>query len=70
MRNNSGCNFLPVTEAEQDAVVDLIAFDPTSGDLITGTGGLRKVRVGSAQEVNAAVRGSSTISTTRTFQPC
>jgi hypothetical protein len=35
-----------LTEAEQDAVVDLIAFDPTCGDLIAGTGGLRKVRVG------------------------
>jgi mRNA-degrading endonuclease RelE of RelBE toxin-antitoxin system len=31
---------------EQDAIVDLIAFDPTCGDLIPGTGGLRKVRVG------------------------
>jgi hypothetical protein len=31
---------------EQDAIVDLIAFEPTCGDLIAGTGGLRKVRVG------------------------
>src|SRR5580700_11106459 len=31
---------------EQDAVVDLIAYEPTCGDLIPGTGGLRKVRVG------------------------
>lgn len=31
--------------AEQDAIVDLIAFDPTRGDLIPGTGGLRKLRV-------------------------
>jgi hypothetical protein len=31
---------------EQDAVVDLIAHDPTCGDLIPGMGGLRKVRVG------------------------
>ncbi len=35
-----------LSEAEQSAVVDLIAFDPTCGDLIPGTGGLRKVRVG------------------------
>ena len=35
-----------LTEAERDAVVDLVAFDPTCGDLISGTGGLRKVRVG------------------------
>jgi mRNA-degrading endonuclease RelE of RelBE toxin-antitoxin system len=31
---------------ERDAVVDLIAHDPTCGDVIPGTGGLRKVRVG------------------------
>lgn len=30
---------------EQDAIVDLIAYEPTCGDLIPGTGGLRKVRV-------------------------
>ncbi|MDP2411384.1 MAG: type II toxin-antitoxin system RelE/ParE family toxin [Pseudolabrys sp.] len=35
-----------LSEAEQSAVVDLIAFDPACGDLIRGTGGLRKVRVG------------------------
>ena len=27
-------------------MVDLIAYEPTCGDLIPGTGGLRKVRVG------------------------
>lgn len=31
---------------ERDAVVDLIAHDPTCGDVIQGTGGLRKVRIG------------------------
>jgi hypothetical protein len=35
-----------LTEAEQDAVVDLIAYEPTRGDLIAGTGGLRKLRIG------------------------
>jgi len=35
-----------LSEAEQSAVVDLIAYEPTCGDLIVGTGGLRKVRVG------------------------
>ncbi|WP_245431272.1 type II toxin-antitoxin system RelE/ParE family toxin [Rhodoplanes roseus] len=35
-----------LTTDEQAAVVDLIAFDPTCGDLIPGTGGLRKLRVG------------------------
>ena len=31
---------------EQDAIIDLIAYEPTCGELIPGTGGLRKVRVG------------------------
>jgi hypothetical protein len=31
---------------EQAAIVDLIAYEPTCGDLIPGTRGLRKVRVG------------------------
>jgi hypothetical protein len=35
-----------LSAAEQDAVVDLIAYEPTCGDLIPGTGGLRKVRIG------------------------
>lgn len=35
-----------LTAEEQDAIVDLIAYEPTCGDLIPGTGGLRKVRVG------------------------
>src|SRR5579871_4515159 len=35
-----------LTSEEQDAVIDLIAYEPTCGDVIPGTGGLRKVRVG------------------------
>jgi len=35
-----------LTAREQDAVIDLLAYEPTRGDLIPGTGGLRKVRVG------------------------
>jgi len=35
-----------LTADEQEAVVDLIAYEPTCGDLIPGTGGLRKVRIG------------------------
>jgi len=34
-----------LTEAEQDAVIDLIAYEPDCGDLIPGTGGLRKLRI-------------------------
>jgi hypothetical protein len=35
-----------LTAGEQDAVIDLIAYEPTCGDLIPASGGLRKVRVG------------------------
>jgi hypothetical protein len=35
-----------LTADEQAAVVDLVAYEPDCGDLIPGTGGLRKVRVG------------------------
>jgi hypothetical protein len=35
-----------LTPAEQDAVIDLVAYEPTCGDIISGTGGLRKIRVG------------------------
>jgi hypothetical protein len=34
-----------LTSDEQDAVIDLVAYEPTRGDLIPGTGGLRKLRV-------------------------
>ena len=35
-----------LTPPEQDAVIDLLAYEPTCGDIIIGTGGLRKIRVG------------------------
>ncbi len=31
---------------EQEAVIDLVAYEPACGDVIPGTGGLRKVRIG------------------------
>jgi hypothetical protein len=34
-----------LTDEERTAIVDMIAADPTQGDLMQGTGGLRKVRV-------------------------
>jgi hypothetical protein len=38
---------IELLNAEQrDAVIDLIAYEPTCGDIIPGSGGLRKVRVG------------------------
>ena len=35
-----------LTAEEQDAVIDLVAYEPACGDVIPGTGGLRKVRIG------------------------
>jgi hypothetical protein len=35
-----------LTPDEQDAVIDLVAYEHTCGDVIPGTGGLRKVRIG------------------------
>jgi hypothetical protein len=35
-----------LTEEERTAVVNMIAQDPLAGDLMPGTGGLRKVRIG------------------------
>src|SRR5689334_25279696 len=35
-----------LTADEQAAVIDLVAYEPACGDLVPGTGGLRKVRVG------------------------
>ena len=34
-----------MTEAERGAAVDLIAANPQAGDMISGGGGIRKVRV-------------------------
>lgn len=34
-----------ISEAERARIVDLLAADPTIGDVIKGTGGCRKVRV-------------------------
>lgn len=35
-----------LTAGQRDAVVDLVAYEPSCGDVIPGTGGLRKVRIG------------------------
>jgi hypothetical protein len=53
---------------EQDAVIDLIAYEPTCGDLIPGTGGLRKVRVAADTAESAAEQESCTTSTTPAFR--
>jgi hypothetical protein len=35
-----------LSRLEQDAVIDLVAYEPACGDLIPDSGGLRKVRIG------------------------
>ena len=35
-----------LTAGQCDAVIDLVAYEPTCGDIIPGSGGLRKVRIG------------------------
>ena len=35
-----------LTTGQRDAVIDLVAYEPTCGDIIPGSGGLRKVRIG------------------------
>ena len=35
-----------LTSEEQDAVINLVAYEPTCGDVIPGAGGIRKVRIG------------------------
>jgi hypothetical protein len=36
----------PCVLEQRDAIVDLIAYEPTRGDIIPGSGGLRKIRIG------------------------
>ena len=35
-----------LTAGQRDAVIDLVAYEPTCGDINPGSGGLRKVRIG------------------------
>jgi len=35
-----------LTPEERDAVIDLVAYEPTCGNVMPGAGGLRKVRIG------------------------
>ena len=35
-----------LTAGQRDAVIDLVAYEPTCGDIISGSGGLRKVLIG------------------------
>ena len=53
---------------EREEIVTMVASDPECGELIQGTGGFRKVRVGRAAWGSAAERESSTFFATRTFR--
>ena len=53
-----------MTDEERVLLVDYLAYNPTSGDLIPGTGGVRKLRWVWRGEASAAVRGWSTSITT------
>jgi hypothetical protein len=58
-----------LTREQQDALIDLVAYEPTFGDLIPGSGGLRKARVGIEKGVeSAAARVSFIIFTTQMFR--
>ena len=42
---------------DKEAVIDFLAFNPEAGDLIPGTGGVRKVRVPVKGKGSAAALG-------------
>lgn len=52
-----------MTEPERAAVVDFFAADPSAGDVIPGTGGLRKVRVPLAGRGKRGKRGGARVIT-------
>jgi hypothetical protein len=45
-----------MTEEERTVLVDYLAQNPAAGDLIPGTGGVRKLRWGSWDAENGAAR--------------
>jgi UDP-N-acetylmuramate-alanine ligase len=45
------------SEAELAELVDYVAHNPEAGDVIQGTGGVRKLRWGKAEVASAAARG-------------
>ena len=49
-----------LTDVEQEAIVQVIAKDPTGGVLIEGSGGIRKMRFGTGKGGRAVAFGSST----------
>jgi hypothetical protein len=57
-----------LTAGERDAVIDLIVYEPECGDIIPGSGGLRKVRIGRDGIGKRGGARAFIISTTRIFR--
>jgi hypothetical protein len=57
-----------LTAGQRDAVIDLIAYEPACGEVIQGSGGLRKVRIGRDGVGKRGGARAFTISTTRIFR--
>jgi hypothetical protein len=53
---------------EREGIVAMASSDPNCGDLIRGTGGFRKVRVGCGGMGKRGVLGSFTFFVTRVFR--
>ena len=52
------------TEAERASIVSRVSVDPEAGDLIQGTGGFRKIRVGRSGLGRRGASGSYTFCAT------
>jgi hypothetical protein len=53
------------TTQEREAIITMVARDPACGELMQGTGGVRKVRVGRGGRGKAVAAGSSTFTMTQ-----
>lgn len=54
-----------LSTAERSDVLNYLAAHPKAGDLVQGTGGVRKLRWAEARKASLAACGSSTIFTAR-----
>lgn len=50
-----------LTEAERREILDYLAANPKAGDIMEGTGGVRKLRWGRQSRGKSGASGSSTI---------
>jgi hypothetical protein len=55
----SDAKALGLTDAERTVIVDYIAQHPGAGEVMSGTGGARKVRFGDVAKARAGATGSS-----------